>query len=125
MSRRARISRISVVSTLILLLGLGHSCELPFITGVGSAEADSPHHDHHDHAAPDPGSSDGSHVASCDGLAAARHVTTTPENLDSQAAITPFSEWAVASVPSSVIAAAPIPPPPHRPLFLLLSTLLI
>ncbi len=126
MSRWTRALQTSFVSTLILLLGLGHACEFPLFAGaVAAAEANDEHHDHHDHDATDPGSSDGAHLASCDGLVAARHVTTTTESLHSYTAITPFRTWVVVADSVAIMAAAPIAPPPGRPRFLLLSILLI
>ena len=126
MSRWTRALQTSFVSMLILLLGLGHACEFPFFSGaVTAAEADDQHHNHHDHDATDPGSSDGAHLASCDGLVAARHATTTTERLDSYTAITPFRTWVVVADSIAAITVAPIAPPPGRPRFLLLSTLLI
>jgi hypothetical protein len=117
--------RIWFFFTLALLLGLGHACELPIITGlVVSAEAGSSHHDHHDGDTADPDSSSAD-FASCDGLAATPPISMAATGLDALAATPAFDRVADTSAPVSALVAAPSPPPPRRPRFLLLATFLI
>lgn len=126
MVRLSRIPQISVLFTLVLLLGIGHVCELGVFVGiVTSADASAAHDDHHDHDAASPDSSNGSHFVSCDGLAATSTVATPVASPYSHPATTTPKLWAESSVPISPLAATSTSPPLRRPLFLLFATLLI
>ena len=121
-----RALRTPTLAILVLLLGLGHACELSVFTDlVASAEAATSHHDHHHHAAADSDPSDSAELVSCDGLAATSTGGKAAASVQVRAATTTASQWADWSVPASRLAAAPVSPPPRRPLFLLFATLLI
>jgi hypothetical protein len=121
----SRARNVWLVPTTILLLVLGHACELPsIVSAVAAAEADGHAHDHH--GAGGTGSSDTSEVVSCDSVAAVPKVSRPALTLDGHTVIAPPPiPYAGAYARLHTAAVAPDPPPPRRPLFLLLATLLI